>query len=68
MDRHEDAASKMSNSGSSLIWHDGMVDLYPLMLRISVQEAKIMTVKISKKVCFDRLLMLHFRKKFEIFI
>ncbi|XP_020266514.1 ubiquitin carboxyl-terminal hydrolase 8 [Asparagus officinalis] len=44
---HNDAAS---NARSSFSWEDGLAEVYPLMLRITVlRETNVMNVKISKK-------------------
>lgn len=61
--RHNDAASKATSPKSAYFWEDGTVEVYPLMLRITVvKETNIMNVKISKKVWFDSPLLQLFAK------
>jgi len=66
LDRHNAAASssKSADAEGSFFLENGLVEVYPLMLRITVlRETKAMNVKISKKVCLTSLL-LHFSAKF----
>jgi len=58
IDRHNAAAaSRAADADGSFFLEDGVVEVYPLMLRITVlRETKAMKVKISKKVCLDSLL------------
>lgn len=44
----------MRNGGCFSVAKDGMSDVYPLQLRlIVVQEANQLTLRISKRVCFN---------------
>ncbi|KAJ8494133.1 hypothetical protein OPV22_015854 [Ensete ventricosum] len=47
---HNEASSKMENSGTSSLSEDAADDVYPVMLRVSaVQGTHVLTVKICKK-------------------